>query len=87
VQLVQRLSGRTGLAATAGTIYPLLSRLRALEYVKTEWRESPRGAPRRYYSLTQAGEDALRAFELEWARFQESVNLTLDEGMSDEVQA
>lgn len=38
-----------------GTIYPLLSRLKAQGLVKTRYEESPEGPMRKYYSLTPEG--------------------------------
>ena len=49
--LVESLAARPALAASQGTIYPLLSRLRRQGIVETTWRESPR----RYYRLTPDG--------------------------------
>ena len=53
--LVERLAARPALAASQGTIYPLLSRLRQQGTVETTWQESPTGPPRRYYRLTPDG--------------------------------
>lgn len=55
-----------GLLASEGSLYPLLSRLRESGWVETQWRESTAGPPRRYYRLTPAGADAVRAFETGW---------------------
>lgn len=69
-----------GLVTTEGTLYPLLARLRRDGVVETTWRESSSGPPRRYYRLTPAGHEALRAFSAEWARFRTSVDAMLDTG-------
>lgn len=58
--LVERLGNYPSLAAPAGTVYPLLSRLTSNNIVQTRWEESPKGPPRKYYSLSDAGTDALR---------------------------
>ncbi|MBB1557507.1 MAG: PadR family transcriptional regulator [candidate division SR1 bacterium] len=42
-----------------GTLYPLLSRLKTEELLSYTWVESPQGPPRKYYRLSQKGEDAL----------------------------
>jgi PadR family transcriptional regulator len=72
--------GRTGLLTTEGTLYPLLSRLRRDGLVKTEWRESTDGPPRRYYELTAEGRRALAAFKNEWTTFRGAVDAILQEG-------
>ncbi|MDT8912556.1 PadR family transcriptional regulator [Amycolatopsis sp. PS_44_ISF1] len=80
VELVGALTDSQALAAGAGTIYPLLSRLREDELVVTTWKESPSGPPRRYYRLTPAGRRALESFRGEWAQFRDAVDLLLEKG-------
>jgi len=75
--LVRELAQSDGLVTSEGTIYPLLARLRREGVVETEWVESLSGPPRRYYSLTKSGENALRAFTVEWIRFRDSVDALL----------
>jgi PadR family transcriptional regulator PadR len=79
-ELVQALGAVDGMLTTEGTIYPLLSRLRREGLVETEWRESSSGPPRRYYSLTSKGNDALAAFRREWATFRDAVETILQQG-------
>lgn len=55
-EIIEMLSGDEVLAAGAGTVYPLLSRLRGQGLVETSWQESPLGPPRKYYRLTGSGE-------------------------------
>ena len=42
-----------------GTLYPLLTRLKKDGMLSYEWRESTQGPPRKYYALTEQGEQAL----------------------------
>lgn len=65
-QLVERLAQRPALAASPGTVYPLLSRLRSTGVVETTWRESPVGPPRKYYRLTNTGLAALAEMAISW---------------------
>jgi PadR family transcriptional regulator PadR len=76
-ELVRELAQADGLVTTEGTLYPMLGRLRREGLVDTTWRESPSGPPRRYYTLSAPGEDALDAFVTEWARFRTSVDALL----------
>jgi len=78
-ELIEAL-GKTGLLTTEGTLYPLLSRLRRDGLVKTDWRESTDGPPRRYYELTAEGRRALTAFKNEWTGFRGAVDKILQEG-------
>ena len=71
--------GELGLLTSEGTLYPLLSRLRRESLVETSWVESEAGPPRRYYSITAAGQQALRAFHQQWATFTAGVNRLLEE--------
>jgi len=64
-ELLQRLAG-TEFATQEGTLYPLLSRLRREQLVDYEWRESGVGPPRKYYRLTEAGQQALSELQGYW---------------------
>ncbi|HVE74575.1 MAG TPA: PadR family transcriptional regulator [Mycobacteriales bacterium] len=78
--LVRKLSEVEGLVTSEGTVYPLLSRLRRVGWVDTDWVESPSGPPRRYYVATAAGCEAVAAFAREWRQFRRGVDLLLGEG-------
>ena len=54
--LVKKLVSIPGLGAKEGTVYALLSRLKQQELVKTRLEESSSGPVRKYYSLTDKGE-------------------------------
>jgi PadR family transcriptional regulator PadR len=66
-EIVERLGSHPGLAISAGTVYPLLSRLKKSGVIDSVWRESPVGPPRKYYRLSSAGEgefdDMARAWD------------------------
>ncbi|SDK37467.1 PadR family transcriptional regulator [Sediminibacillus albus] len=53
-----------------GSIYPLLLRMEKKELIKGEMRPSSDGPNRKYYSLTEKGEQSL----LEFKHFWDSVN-------------
>ena len=74
---MKALSAHAGLLSSEGTIYPLLGRLRRSGAVETTWRESPTGPPRRYYRLTDRGEQMLEQFTDQWARFRDAVDVLL----------
>ncbi len=61
--LVNTLVSIPGLGVTEGTIYPLLSRLRVQELVRTKLVESANGPARKYYSLTKEGKKMLSVME------------------------
>jgi PadR family transcriptional regulator PadR len=60
-----------------GTVYPLLSRLKALGLVRSEWVESDAGHPRKYYALTLAGKQRVREMAGMWVRFSTSMSRLL----------
>lgn len=71
---IVRCFGDERLAASEGTMYPLLSRLRRVGWLDSKWSESPTGPPRRYYSLTAEGRSALQHFRAEWVDFRRTVD-------------
>ena len=58
-----------------GTLYPALHRLERAKLVRGRWRKLDGGQERRYYSLTQEGENRLQERTNAWARFASAVNL------------
>ncbi len=65
-EIVDRLGAYPGLAITAGTAYPLLSRLKKSGLITSAWQESPVGPPRKYYRLSTAGETAFAGMNRAW---------------------
>ncbi|WP_025027994.1 PadR family transcriptional regulator [Caldalkalibacillus mannanilyticus] len=62
--LVKEISSK--FPVTEGTIYPLLRRLTAEEYVTTYLVESEQGPARKYYTLTEKGSIYRDELALEW---------------------
>jgi PadR family transcriptional regulator PadR len=77
LEILRRLESDSDLIVSDGTVYPLLSRLKVLGLVRSEWVESDAGHPRKYYALTSAGKKrALEMAEI-WARFSSSMTKLL----------
>jgi PadR family transcriptional regulator PadR len=72
-QLVKRLTSPRGLVTTAGTVYPLLSRLKRQGLVSSTLVESPAGPARRVYSLTTAGQRHLSRINDAWRQVADAV--------------
>lgn len=70
--ILRKLTG-ADLIVVEGTLYPLLSRLRAQGLLEYEWEESTSGPPRKYYSLTAKGTDALTRLEEAWDALRRSI--------------
>lgn len=49
-----------------GTLYPLLTRLKNQGLLGYRWEESTQGPPRKYYSLTDKGREALAEMDAAW---------------------
>ena len=54
------------LIVVEGTLYPLLTRLKNDNLLSYEWVESTQGPPRKYYSLTAKGHEALVEMDTAW---------------------
>ena len=55
------------LLVVEGTLYPLLSRLKNNGLLKYRWQESTDGPPRKYFTLTDEGQEMLAALNQEWS--------------------
>ena len=60
--IIQKLQ-EAKLIVVEGTLYPLLSRLKNSELLSYRWVESTQGPPRKYYQLTEKGEQFLKELE------------------------
>src|SRR3984957_9274593 len=77
LEILRRLESDSDLIVSEGTVYPLLSRLKALGLVRSEWVESDSGHPRKYYELTPAGKQRAREMAGIWAKFSSSMSRLL----------
>ena len=58
-----------------GTLYPLLTRQKNAGLLKYRWEESTQGPPRKYYSLTEKGEEFLKELDASWKELVAAVDL------------
>jgi PadR family transcriptional regulator PadR len=77
LEILRRLETDSDLIVSEGTVYPLLSRLKALGLVRSEWVESDAGHPRKYYALTASGKERAREMAGMWVRFSSSMSKLL----------
>ena len=54
------------LLVVEGTLYPLLTRLKNDGLLSYVWQESTQGPPRKYYALTEMGEQFLSGLDAAW---------------------
>ena len=79
-EMVQELKRRSDnvFALKEGTLYPLLHALEKAGEVESYYRTAATGRERRYYRLTEKGEQRFRERAEEWRTFTESVNTVLN---------
>ena len=58
-----------------GTLYPLLTRLKNAGLLNYRWVESVSGPPRKYFVLTEEGNQAFEVLLKTWNEMTEAVNL------------
>lgn len=73
-EISQRLKENGFSDISEGTIYPLLLRLEKNAMITAEYRDSPLGPKRKYYSVTPKGSAFLNDFFRSWCNLQKSVN-------------
>ena len=57
-----------------GTIYPLLTRLKNSGLLSYRWEESSSGPPRKYYVLSESGQQFLKELDITWNNLMLAVN-------------
>jgi PadR family transcriptional regulator, regulatory protein PadR len=84
LELVRDLAAADGLLTSDGTVYPLLNRLRDAGLVTSEWHADEGERARRYYSITEAGRQNVKAFRNDWAQFAATVGRVLTHAQAGE---
>lgn len=75
-EIIEKLK-ETKLVVVEGTLYPLLTRLKNTGLLTYRWEESSSGPPRKYYKLTEIGEQYLKELQLSWRELVEAVSKTI----------
>lgn len=69
LEILRRLATDSDLDLSAGTVYPLLARLKADGLLESEWVEADTSHPRKYYRLTASGKRRAVQMARTWSRF------------------
>jgi PadR family transcriptional regulator PadR len=69
LEILRRLARDSDLELSAGTVYPLLARLKADGLLASEWVEAVTSHPRKYYRLTASGKHRAIEMAKAWAQF------------------
>jgi PadR family transcriptional regulator PadR len=75
-EIIDKLK-ETKLVVVEGTLYPLLTRLKNTGLLAYRWEESTSGPPRKYYKLTEIGEQYLKEIQVSWFDLVDVVNKTI----------
>jgi PadR family transcriptional regulator PadR len=75
-EIIDKLK-ETKLVVVEGTLYPLLTRLKNTGLLTYRWEESTSGPPRKYYKLTEIGEQYLKEVQQSWFELVDIVNKTI----------
>lgn len=78
LELLTLLNG-LGLDIREGSIYPLLTRLRNEDKVKTEWVDEGAGHAHKYYTLTPHGKKILTGMHVAWNDYSAALHNLLGE--------
>jgi PadR family transcriptional regulator PadR len=73
LEILRALSEKSELEVAEGTLYPILSRLKAEGLLESEWVEAEAGHPRKYYWLTTPGRRRAREMAGAWNEFAEKL--------------
>ena len=65
---------KADLLVVEGTVYPLLSRLKNNGLLSYRWQESKDGPPRKYFTLTDEGQEMLHSLDQEWATISKAIS-------------
>jgi PadR family transcriptional regulator PadR len=77
LEILRRLESQAAMSIPEGTIYPLLSRMKAEGLVDSEWVEADAGHPRKYYRLTDPGRVRAREMAQSWRTFAQGLERLL----------
>jgi PadR family transcriptional regulator PadR len=78
-RLIKEIQSRSGgfFKFREGTVYPALHKLESDGLILGEWQVQPSGQQRRYYRITERGEEVLLKRISMWFKFSDAMNLIL----------
>lgn len=72
-ELIEEVKKHTDIEIAEGTLYPLMNRLKKEELVSSNWVEQESGIPRKYYSITNTGNETLMQMRKYWSNLENSI--------------
>lgn len=76
-ELIEEIRKHAEIDIAAGTLYPLMNRLKNEELVSSKWVEQESGIPRKYYCLTETGTQTLIQMQEYWRSLEKSIKKIL----------
>jgi len=73
-ELIEDTKKYAGIDIAEGTLYPLMNRLKKANLVNSRWVEQESGIPRKYYTVSDAGNRMLIEMRIYW----DGLSLTID---------
>lgn len=58
-ELIDMIKDMSSIEIAEGTLYPLLNRLKKDEMLTSRWQELESGIPRKYYTITEKGQEQI----------------------------
>lgn len=86
LEILRRLESDSDLVLSAGTVYPLLSRLKSEGLLESEWVEAEAGHPRKYYRLTAMGRRRALQMARMWSQFSANLEELLSPLLKESVR-
>jgi PadR family transcriptional regulator PadR len=77
LELLKLLHSFETMKITEGTLYPLLERLKREELISAFWRQEGETRPRKYYQLTQQGEEKFTSLTRRWRQSVDDIEYLL----------
>jgi PadR family transcriptional regulator PadR len=77
LELLNLLKTFETMVLSEGTLYPLLDRLKRDSLVMAKWEQEGDSRPRKYFSLTHAGEEKLLSLSKRWRQSVEDISFLL----------
>lgn len=78
-ELIKKIKDIAEINVSEGTIYPLLNRLKKDKLITSRWVEMESGIPRKYYQITEKGENILSGMKTAWKKFNLSIGQLMEE--------
>lgn len=87
-EISEKLRGYGFSEISEGTIYPLLLRLERNGLIRAQYRQSPVGPKRKYFTILPQGSAEMLAFYASWTELAQAVNVLFEkEGTEDESKS